>query len=141
MTGVTDPCTCCEDDEEGVPCNCRFYVSATKCTVSWSCDALSKTPYAVRVVTVDEDENILTVVSDQPSGFVNPPLGELTRYRLLICCNDPVTSTGCLWQYDGENWVLISYPEGCDCTAIPAIPTPEPDVGETTEIPCGELPP
>jgi len=141
MTGVTDPCTCCGDDEQEPPCSCTFHVSPSRCTVSWSCILGDQAPHAVRVVTVDEDENILTVVSTEPSGFVNPPLGVLTRYRLLVCCSDPVTSTLCLWRFDGTDWVLISYPEDCDCTAIPLVPTPAPDEGDTTEIPCGELPP
>ncbi|MFO0940052.1 MAG: hypothetical protein U0930_04730 [Pirellulales bacterium] len=93
-------------------------------------------------LSMTEIESVVATTTSQ--AFFEVPVSSVHQYYavLVVCCADVTTETftDCTWEFDGTDWVLVGSPEGCDCSAVPAIPSPHPATGTRTHIPCGGLP-
>lgn len=107
---------CCGNGGSGEP-GCDCLATSSGCGIRVRCffprnwhNLPSKKPHLIRIVQIDENGEILSVVitTDDFDYIWNPPLGTTGTYRAEICCYDPGPYAECKWQVLGTMTLNIT---------------------------------
>lgn len=111
----------CKDDccGNGVPAGerCDCIANSNGCGIRVQCffprnwyNLPSREPHLIRIVKVDEDGEIISVVvtTDDFDYIWNPPIGTTGIYRAEVCCFDPGPYAQCAWEILGTMTIDIT---------------------------------
>jgi hypothetical protein len=107
---------CCGNGGSGEP-GCDCLATSSGCGIRVRCffprnwhNLPSREPHLIRIVQIDEDGEILSVVitTDDFDYIWNPPPGTTGTYRAEVCCFDPGPYAECKWQVLGTMTLNIT---------------------------------